>query len=398
MKYFIPVSEAKKIIETQISRTEKIAVSLLEAQGFYTAEPILATLDVPSFDNSAMDGYGFRFDDLAVFSELQIKYIIPAGVSKNSFKLGRGEAVRIFTGAKIPEGVDTVIMQEKTIRIDDQIQFNYNEISKGENIRLKGSQTPIGTKIIEANTLVNHAIIGFLAGFGIEKISVYKKLKIGLLYTGNELVEIGKPLLDGEIYNSNTYTLQAALAEINHQFSFINHVQDTEEATFSAIKDGFETADILLITGGISVGDYDYVKPILEKLGVSELFYKIKQKPGKPLYFGKLEKKIVFALPGNPASVFSCYHQYVKPFLLGCFGRKDFNEEQDFAISESFVKKKSKDQTQFLKARYSKGNVQVLNAQESYKMDSVAQANCLVQFSENATEINIGEKVTIWKV
>ena len=130
MKYFIPVSDAKRIIETQIYRTEKITVSLLEAQGFYTSEPILATLDVPSFDNSAMDGYGFRFDDLADFSEVKVTEIIPAGISKNDFVLSRGEAVRIFTGAKIPDGVDTVIMQEKTTRIDDRIQFNDIEISK----------------------------------------------------------------------------------------------------------------------------------------------------------------------------------------------------------------------------------------------------------------------------
>ena len=339
MNHFISVSEAKKIIETQIFRTEKVMLSILEAQGSYTSEPIFATLDVPSFDNSAMDGYGFRFDDLADFSELNVTEIIPAGISKIDFVLNRGEAVRIFTGAKIPNGVDTVIMQEKTSRIDDRIKLNDDEISKEKNIRLKASQTKIGTKIIEENTLVNHAVIGFLAGFGIEKIAVHKKLKIGFLYTGNELVEIGKPLLEGEIYNSNTYTLQSALAEINHQFSFTNHVEDTEEATFSAIKKGLETVDVLLITGGISVGDYDYVKPALEKIGVSELLYKIRQKPGKPLYFGKLEEKFVFALPGNPASVFSCYHQYVKPFLLGCFGRKEFDEEQDFAISESFAKK-----------------------------------------------------------
>lgn len=398
MPHFISVSEAKKIIETQIFRTVKVTLSILEAQGFYTSEPIFATLDVPPFDNSAMDGYGFRFDDLPDFSELKVTEIFPAGISKSDFVLSRGEAVRIFTGAKIPDGVDTVIMQEKTTRIDDRIQFNDDEISKGENIRLKGSQTKIGIKIIEENTLVNHAVIGFLAGFGIEKIAVYKKVKIGLLYTGNELMEIGKPLLDGEIYNSNTYTLQSALVEINHQFSFINHVEDSEEATFSAIKNGLKSVDILLITGGISVGDYDYVKPALGKLGVSELFYKIKQKPGKPLYFGKLEEKFVFALPGNPASVFSCYHQYVKPFLFGCFGRKEFDVEQDFAISKSFVRKKNNDQTQFLKAFYTKGRVQILNAQESYKMDSVAQANCLVEFTEGATEINIGEKVKIWKV
>ena len=176
MNHFISVSEAKKIIETQIFRTEKVTLSILEAQGSYTSEPIFATLDVPSFDNSAMDGYGFRFDDLADFSELNVTEIIPAGISKIDFVLNRGEAVRIFTGAKIPDGADTVIMQEKTTRIVDRIQFNDDEISKGENIRLKGSQTKVGTKIIEENTLVNHAVIGFLAGFGIEKIGVYKKL------------------------------------------------------------------------------------------------------------------------------------------------------------------------------------------------------------------------------
>ena len=161
MNHFISVSEAKKIIETQIFRTEKVTLSILEAQGSYTSEPIFATLDVPSFDNSAMDAYGFRFDDLADFSELNVTEIIPAGISKIDFVLNRGEAVRIFTGAKIPDGVDTVIMQEKTTRIVDRIQFNDDEISKGENIRLKGSQTKVGTKIIEENTLVNHAVIGF---------------------------------------------------------------------------------------------------------------------------------------------------------------------------------------------------------------------------------------------
>lgn len=398
MNHFISVPEAKNMIKNQIFRTEKIEVCLLEAQGYYTAEPITATLDVPSFDNSAMDGYGFRFNDLSDFTELKITQTIPAGISQNHFVLGRGEAVRIFTGAKIPKGVDTVVMQEKTIKIDDRIRLGSNGVKKGDNIRLKASQTRSGTTVIEKNILVNHTVIGFLAGFGIEKITVYNQLKIGLLYTGNELVEIGKPLLEGQIYNSNSHTLQSALAEINHQFSFISHVEDTEEATFSAIQKALEGIDILLITGGISVGDYDYVKPALEKAGVSELFYKINQKPGKPLFFGKRGKKFVFALPGNPASVFSCYHQYVKPFLLGCFGRENFDEEEDFAVSESFAMKKNNDQTQFLKAFYSKGKVKILNAQESYKMDSAAQANCLVEFPENATEISIGEKVKIWKV
>ncbi|WP_336703246.1 molybdopterin molybdotransferase MoeA [Chryseobacterium indologenes] len=398
MNHFISVSEARKIIENQIFRTEKIELSLLEAQGFYAAEEIRATLDVPSFDNSAMDGYGFRFDDLAEHTELKVTQIIPAGISKNDFVLGRGEAVRIFTGAKIPYGVDTVVMQEKVELNENLIHCKDIEIQKGENIRLKASQTLSGTVIIEKNTYINHALIGFLAGFGIEKVTVYQRLKMGLVFTGNELVEPGNPLSEGEIYNSNKYTLQAALAEINHQFSYIKHAEDTEEATFHAIREALQHNDVVLITGGISVGDYDYVKPALEKLNVKELFYKIRQKPGKPLFFGTQNEKFIFALPGNPASVFSCYHQYVKPFLLGCFGRESFAEEEDFAISESYVKKKNNEQTQFLKAFYSKGNVHILNGQESYKMNSAAQANCLVEFSETATEIHIGEKVRIWKI
>lgn len=398
MNQYISVSEAREIIENHIFPTENMILPLLEALGFYTAEPIMATLDVPSFDNSAMDGYGFRFDDLKDSTKLKVTNTIPAGISTNDPISGKGEAVRIFTGAKVPESIDTVVMQEKVVRNGDYIQCNTDEIKKGDHIRLKASQTEKGTVIVEKNTFINHSLIGFLAGFGIEKVKVYKRLKIGLVFTGNELVEVGKTLSDGEIYNSNTYTLQAALAEINHQFSFIKHAEDRQETTFSAIKEAFENADIVLITGGISVGDYDYVKPALEKLGVTELFYKVRQKPGKPLFFGKFNEKFVFALPGNPASVFSCYHQYVKPFVLGCFGRKNLNESQDVAVSESFVMKRSSEQTQFLKAWYSQGKVHILNGQESYKMNSVAQANCLVEFPENITEINPGEKIKIWRI
>lgn len=398
MNHFISVSKAKLIIKNQISLTPKQELPILDALGFYTAKTITATMDVPSFDNSAMDGYGFRDEDLQEFSELKVVETVQAGIASDNFILGKGEAVRIFTGAKIPDGVDTVVVQEKVERNDNKIYFDKTTVNKGDNIRPKASQTKSGTTIVEKNTHVNHAVIGFLAGFGIEKVAVYQRLKIGLVYTGNELVELGQPIKEGEIYNSNSYTLRAALQEINHEFTLIRHTEDTAEATYSRLKFALDEVDILLVTGGISVGDYDYVKPALEKMGVTELFYKINQKPGKPLFFGKLKKKIVFALPGNPASVFSCFHQYVKPFILGCFGRNDFEEDMDFAISESSVKKKTKEQTQFLKAIYKQGKVRILGAQESYKMDSAAQANCLLEFPEGTTAINVDEKVKIWKI
>ncbi|WP_292009731.1 molybdopterin molybdotransferase MoeA [Chryseobacterium sp.] len=398
MSYFISVAEAKQLIKENIFKTEKIELPILEALGSYTSEPVVATMDVPSFDNSAMDGYGFTYDDLKINNRLKLTGEVPAGADPHFFRIKESETVRIFTGAKIPDGVDTVIMQEKVNNDGESISFDYSQINKGDNIRIQGSQTRKGELIISENTLINHAVIGFLAGFGIDKIKVYDKVKIGLLYTGNELVELGQPLPEGKIYNSNTYTLQAALAEIKHQFLFINHVKDTADATFSAIQEAMEKVDVLLITGGISVGDYDYVKSSLEKLGVDELFYKIKQKPGKPLFFGKLKQKYVFALPGNPASVFSCYHQYVKPFLLGCSGRKEFNEEEDWGILDASEKKKSSELTIFLKAEYHQGKVRILKGQESYKMNSVAEANCLVEFPEGITEMKTGEKVKVWKI
>ena len=398
MNELISVSQAKEIIKDQVILSSKIELPLLESLGFYTAEDILAPMDVPSFDNSAMDGYGFIFSDLEEFSTLKVTKIVPAGISSNEFELGKGEAVRIFTGAKIPSGVDTVIMQELVEVQGEFIQFDFNKVSKGVNIRAKASQTKKGDKIVEEKTFINHAVIGYLAGFGIHKITVHRKLNIGLLYTGNELVEIGNPLSEGEIYNANTYTLHAALSEMNHQLVLINHVEDSPKATSIAVKQALEKVDVLLITGGISVGDYDFVKDALEEHNVEQLFYKIFQKPGKPIYFGKKEDQFVFALPGNPASVFSCYHQYVKPFLKGCFGRENFDENLDYAISISTIQKKNTKQTQFLKANYSQGEVRILGAQESYKMDSVAHANCLVEFPENTSEINIGDEVKIWRI
>lgn len=395
---YIEVETAKTIIREQIFHTEKTFLPLLQAQGYYTAEPIFATTDVPSFDNSAMDGYGFRFEDIKDSSALKVVEIIPAGHVQCGFSLGKGEAVRIFTGAGIPVDIDTVIIQEKVERNGDFIHFDRESVRKGDNIRGKGSQTKSGECIVGQNTFINHSVIGFLAGCGIAEVKVFDKVKIGFLYTGNELVEPGQPLSEGKIYNANAYTIRAALAEIGHQLSFVQHAEDTEEATVSSIEKALKKVDVLLISGGISVGDYDFVKTSLEQNGVEQLFYKLKQKPGKPLFFGKKGKKYVFALPGNPASVFTCYHQYVKPFLLGCCGRDNFYGEQDFAVLTNEVRNKRSQLTLFLKARFESGKVTVLNSQESYKMDALVLTNCFVEFSSGKEVVRQGEIVRIWKI
>lgn len=399
MNHFIEVAQAKKIIESHVLPGKTIRLPLLEAQGYYAAGPVTAPMDVPGFDNSAMDGYAFAFDtghegplSLTVTGEVR------AGDPGVAVPLERGRAIRIFTGAEVPAGADTVIAQEKVTRHNDSIHFETTGLTKGANIRLRASQTPKGSQVLSRHTPVNAGVIGFLAGLGIAEIEVFDKVTVGLLYTGNELAEVGEPLSPAKIYNSNAYTLQAALAATGHRLSFIRHVGDTRKETSLAIKAALAGVDVLLVSGGISVGDYDFVHACLEENGVEQLFYTVRQKPGKPLYFGKKATKYVFALPGNPAAFFSCYHHYAKPFVLGCSGRADFYQEQDYRELAHDVQNAASGLTLFLKAREAEGNVTVLGSQESYKMDALALANCFVEFPPGAGLLQKGERVRIWKI
>ncbi len=398
MNYFITVSEARRLIEAERYLTQPSFKPLIKSLGHYTAEAIVAPVAVPSFDNSAMDGYGFRYADLADNTPLTVTQVIAAGQLPTDFHLGKGEAVRIFTGAKVPEGVDTVVIQEKVTLEGDLIHFNREEVKQGDNIRLKGSQTEIGTTILPAHTLITPQVIGFLAGFGIPTICVYHKLKIGVLVTGDELLDLGEPLVEGKIYNSNAYTLHAELTALGQHLQRITMVNDTKEATLNAIEKALAEVDVLLLTGGISVGDYDYVRGALQEAGVTEIFYKIKQKPGKPLYFGKRGDKYVFAMPGNPASVFTCFHIYVKPFLLALTGAQDSFHEQTEATLLSPIKKKGKELTVFFKAVQTPQGVKPLEGQESYRMDSVAKANCLIEFPAEKDFLPQSETVKIYQL
>ena len=282
----VTTNQAKDLIEAHIETTNIIEVPLMDALGGYLAEHVFSPINIPSFSNSAMDGYAFRYIDILSTDTFKIVGEVAAG-KNSSVNIGFGEAVRIFTGAKIPAGVDTVVMQEVVTREGDHIRFDKNHLKKGQNVRLEGEQTKTGDLVLHEHTYLNAATIGFLSSMGIDRVKIFAKPTIGLLYTGDELVEIGEPLSEGKIYNSNTYFLQAALAEIGLQFQFIKHIPDNQSDTQKAIAEALEQVDILLLTGGISVGDYDFVLSSLQNIGVDELFYKVQQKPGKPLYFGK---------------------------------------------------------------------------------------------------------------
>lgn len=393
---FITVKKAKEIIEKEIFKTVENKISLKDSLHYYTAQNIYAPLDVPNFDNSAMDGYAFSYKDFEECKKIKVSYTIQAGDS-NIPSLRSGEAIRIFTGAPIPHGADTVIMQEKISLKNDYLIFNDSQIKKGQNIRLRGSQSKKGDLLISSNTKITAGVLGFLAGFGFTHLYVNSYPKIGIIVTGNELTEVGNPLEFGQIYETNSWALQAALQELNILPTILIKVKDNKELTLQAIKKAWEKADILLITGGISVGDYDFVQEALENLGTKKLFYKIQQKPGKPIYFGKKENQFVFALPGNPASVLTCFYQYVHPFIEGIKGRKNFYEEKYLgALSSDF--EKNNNLTLFLKAYEKDGKVKILSAQESYKMDNFSKSNCIAEIEGGPRILKQGEKISLWKI
>jgi molybdopterin molybdotransferase len=394
---FITVHEAENLIAKEIFRTKIIEKLLADALHFYSAEPIYAPVDVPPFDNSAMDGYAFAYKDYLDKKEITVRYTIQAGDMELPV-LQSGEAARIFTGAMIPEGADTVVMQERTEEKNGVLHIEEHTFDKGQNIRPKGSQSKKGDLILDKNRLINAGTIGMLAGFGINKIKVFSYPKTGIIITGNELAEAGEPLKKGQIYDSNAITLQTALKALHIDSSFLVKIKDDKESTFQAIKENLETADVLLITGGISTGEYDFVKESLEKSGVEKLFYKVQQKPGKPLFFGKKDNHFVFALPGNPASVLVCFYRYVQPFLEGLKGNTNpFEGKMTARLSDDFNKKDNL--THLLKGLLQNdGTVTVLPNQESYKMDAFVQANCLVEISGEKRKFAKDEKVIVWKI
>ncbi|WP_194777926.1 molybdopterin molybdotransferase MoeA [Pararhodonellum marinum] len=387
----ISVSEAKAILSQNLPEPIVVTSPLDLCLGKVLAADLYSPISVPLFDNAAMDGYAFAFADYEEKKPLKVSHVVQAGAPFLP-EVKNGEAARIFTGAPVPPGTDTVVMQEICEIDQGQLKILSKDIKKGENIRLKGSQTKTGELIMEKGLQLNPAMIGFLAGLGLSELPVYKFPNVVVLTSGKELVLPGKPLLPGQIYESNSYALRATLAELGITATKWPTVDDEPEKVRLSIKEALVNCDVLLITGGISVGEYDFVQAALEDLGVEKLFYKVKQKPGKPLYAGKKGDKLVFGLPGNPASTLTCFYQYVKPSLLQMMGKKP-EDPISAALKTTFQKKEGL--TQFMKGRLTDGLVHLLTGQESYKMNSFAVSNCLVELPESDTDLAKGTLVKV---
>ena len=387
----ITVKEAKKILVDNCKQAGFVEIYLSDALNLFLAEAIYAPINVPSFNQSAMDGYAFKFEDLE--GELAIVEEIPAGDIR-TVDIKEGEAVRIFTGAKVPGGCDTVVMQELTDVKGNKLVVKDAGLKFGGNIRKEGHQIKQGDLALAKGAKINPAAIGFLASLGITKVKVYQKPKVTILATGNELVKPGNPLQKGQVYESNTTMLQAALNNIDIEPKVVFLLDDLEQTKLS-IHDALQNSDILILSGGISVGDYDFVKPALEANGVEELFYKVKQKPGKPLFFGKKDEKLIFALPGNPAAALNCFYMYVLPAINIQLGNpKPLLPKTELSINQSYKKKSGR--AEFLKAYTNGINVDLLEGQGSDVLLSFAKANCLVFLNDEIDTVAQGDIVEVF--
>jgi molybdopterin molybdotransferase len=390
----VSVNEAKNIIKHQISSLDSITLNLDDAIGYAVAEDIISPINVPSFIQSSMDGYAFAFDDLKSTPSLTITDIIQAG-DASSNKIRKNQAVRIFTGAPLPEGADTVLMQEKA-KVEGNKLFVLDEkLQKGTNARSIGADIQEGAIAVMKGSVLNPGAIGLLASLGITQVLVVRKPTINIILTGNELQDIGKPLSSGQIYESNSHTLKAGLSKVGiKEINFLK-VADNLESVTGAIKESLNKFDLTILTGGISVGDYDFVLGACQQNNVEQLFHKVKQKPGKPLYIGKKETKVVCALPGNPASVLSCFNHYVSIVLDKLSNTSLEMKTVQASLTNTYSKPIGL--THFLKGLYNNvtNEVTILEGQESFKMSAFAMANCFVELPEDILEIRSSEIVKI---
>ena len=387
----ISVQEAKKIISENVTALTPRLLSLEQSAGLTLADDVHALMDIPAFPQSSMDGYAFSFSDWQKHRKLKIVAEVAAG-NNEIFTLAPGNAVRIFTGAAVPSGADTVVMQEKIQTSNGELIIEDEGIQIGNSVRPKGSEIKAGALALEKGSVLSPAAIGFLAGIGIAEVNVYPNPSISIIITGNELQQPGKPLQHGQVYESNSFALKAVLNQLHINVVEIFYAADKPEIVTATLEKALQQSDVVLLTGGISVGDYDFVLQAATECGIEKLFHKIKQRPGKPLYFGEKNNKLVFGLPGNPSSVLTCFYQYVIPALERLSNKKPVLEIVLAPLSKSF--KKTAMLTHFLKGIFDGKTFTPLNAQESYRLSSFATANCLIQIDEPITVCKEGELVT----
>jgi molybdopterin molybdotransferase len=386
----VSVQDAFSILKNNLPAPQEIEYSLLQARKHVLAQTLLSPINMPPFRQSAMDGFALCLHEALVY---EIIGEIKAG-DTHQVVLLPGQAIKIFTGAAVPDTAQAMIQIEKVSVNEKQLVLE-EAVQAGTNVRPIGEQIARGELALEKGTLLNAAAVGFLAGLGFTSVKVIQKPRVGILVTGNELVKPGFPLEYGKVYESNGIMLESALNEAYFDEVNLYEVNDNYENTRNKLQEAFLENDVVLVSGGISVGDYDFVAAALKELEVETLFYKVNQKPGKPLFSGKLKGKMVFALPGNPAAALTCFYVYVLPTLSILSGKStDYNQAKSIAIAHDY--KVHNTRSQFLKAHIVNGEAVILSHQASSMLNSFSVANGLVFVPDGSYELKQGDSVDVY--
>ena len=386
----ISVDEALNRILNSVSTLDIIRIPLDNALNYTLSEDVHSDIFMPPFDQSAMDGYAIHE---GYFSSYEVIGEIQAGDSATNVTLKPGEAVRIFTGAMVPKSATTVVKQEITEQTGTTLTIT-EPVKSASNIRYTGEQIKKGEVALKKGAILNPAAIGFLAMLGTQEVCVYRKPIVRILITGNELVQVGNKLEPGQIYESNFITLSQALKQLDIDTEVIR-IRDTYEETYNTIGSIIKSCDILLTSGGISVGDYDFVGQALRENGIHESFYKIKQKPGKPLFYGYSDTCKVFALPGNPASALTSMYLYVFPAIHKMtVSQTPGLTMRTLQLSSEYSK--TPKMTHFLKGKINGESVEIMNNQSSAMLNSFSKSDCIIRLNEGQEKWNTGDIVTVY--
>ena len=397
--------EAKRIVLEHTPIKAPLSMGLEESLGFVLAEDIQATCSVPAFDNSSMDGYAMRTGDLASASEdspVSLRKIdfIAAG-DRGLHPLQQGECIQIATGAELPPGADTIVMKEQT-RADGERVWFLSAPHKSQHVRFKGEDILEGQIVLSQGETIGPSQITLLAAFGYSRVLVRPPLQVAVITTGSELIDVDQPLEPGKIHDVNSYMLAALAREEQCHVHRIGIVKDDPRLIYEVLNTHMH-ADLILITGGVSMGEKDFVKEALKEIGTEEIFWKVRIKPGKPFYFairrrGEKEKTLIFGMPGNPAAGYVVFEEYTRPSIRKAMGRRKLENPLISATLDRHITEQS-DRRQFIRADLRKEQNQYrvtpLPVQGSHSLSSLAGANALIVVPENEEVLPKGTSVKV---
>lgn len=396
---FLSVEDARHaILEALVPVTGRERVTVRAALGRVLAEDIIAPYNVPAHDNSAMDGYALRADDLAAGGDTALEVVGTAYAGRPfSGIVGAGQAVRIMTGATIPQGADTIVVQEVARREHDKVYIPAGQ-KRGQNLRHAGEDLAEGAVALATGKLCGPAELGLVASLGIAELSVRRRLRVAILSTGDEIASIGQALGPGQVYDSNRYTLYGTLTRMGCELLDLGVIPDRPEALEAAFTEAAQAADVVITSGGVSVGEADFIREMMTRLG-EVAFWKLAIKPGRPMAFGRIGKAVLFGLPGNPVAVMVTFHQFVQDALLKLMGVSPLPTIEQFPVRAAFALRKQPGRVEYLRGRLqrdgSEFSVALAGAQGSGILRSMSEADCFVVLPADCTAVQHGDTVFI---